>query len=1400
MTALLWLIPQPTAAQCPPGTVTGTVVPGDHSSPPNPAVSIGVFCPAGGSYSGQWGSNTIEFVGVYSCTFNATNPNYFQAPTGGSATCWTDPVPPSCTHCSGGFSFSLYALQGAFNGTVTKLPSGQPAAGASVGMALGTQCVSGSSGNANANGYFDSRPQVFPFNNWGIPVFGGGSGPGSGTYFFHSGSCEDGVIATTTSSTLVTVDLFVREPAFTDPPDIRCGPGGSSGSSSSAGTASSAPVPQCAPCAAGHPVSLVTGNVYFDQADIRVPGVGADLVFTRSYNSYNAYHNIAGAFGKGWSHSYSQTIANPAPGILRLRQANGVVLYFQDSEQDNTYLASVPAAEPSWIVKQGASSYTRYFRGGGHETYDSAGLASMVDVSGNVTLIGRDGSGRLTTIQDVGSGRTLTLGYEGSPSRLTTLTGPTGLIATYTYNDNQLSAVVFSNDSGYSFTYDGSGQVLTVGDPTGRTLETHTYSDGKALTSEIADGRDKLTLSYDDLQTTVTDALGNVGIFDFTSVWGLHLVRKVTGACSACEGPHGQSQEWTYDSKGRVKSYKDGAGNTTTYQYDPATGDLVKVTDPLLEETLYTYDAQGRVLSRTLPDTGATFYTHGPAGPLTITDALQRQTTFDYTPQGKLWHVTNPRGKITTFEYHPTGDLWKVTNPLQAVTTYGYDALGRRTSTADPLLRTTSSTYNIRGQVTSVTAPDQTPEGRTTSYTYDLGGRLTDVTDPKNKVTHYVYDSYGRLQHVEDPAHGFTEYGYDLMSNLTSIEDARDKVTSFEYDTFNRVKKVIYPGNRNENFTYDAAGRLATRVDRKGITTTYTYDGGSRLTSKSYSDTTPAVAYGHDDVGRLTSASSTAESLAWQYDLAGQLTWETSGYNDSIIAYTYDPDGNRETIRRDGSLHLTYGYDDADRLTSIVWGTATFGFSPDVASQRESLTYPNGTVTSYLYDPGSRLTSVGAKLGATVITQTGYEYDKASNRTSKATPAFTEAYLYDDLYRLTQASRGTPTEAYTYDAVGNRLTSLAAPTPPWAYSDRNELLSFNATTLAYDLNGNLTSKAEPLATWGYEWDAENRLTRVLKNGSEVARFVYDPLGRRIEKTTPEAMREYLYDGEDILVEKLSHPVDEDEIVEPTQNLYVHGPGVDEPLAVQHGTGAVWYYHADGLGTILKTTDGAGAVVSSYGYDAFGLREQDTRAAYGYTSREWDSDTGLYYYRARYYDPKIGRFLSEDPIRFLGGNNFYTYVENDPVNRVDPSGLAAMGLGLGGGGSLIPIPGKPGPIANGVCAAVTDTKGNIGLLCCGGAGVGVGLSVGVEGQLAGLYCPTCETICDLPDQFVQFEGSGGFGKGGNASGGGGVSSTKSDITAMATAGITGGAGGYVGVTAGSCQLVTSTVSCNKCDGK
>jgi RHS repeat-associated protein len=420
-------------------------------------------------------------------------------------------------------------------------------------------------------------------------------------------------------------------------------------------------------------------------------------------------------------------------------------------------------------------------------------------------------------------------------------------------------------------------------------------------------------------------------------------------------------------------------------------------------------------------------------------------------------------------------------------------------------------------------------------------------------------------------------------------------------------------------------------------------------------------------LSRLTQVTDPSGAYSFTYDNLGRLLGTGTQYSflsgTLSNSYAYDAASNRVSFSNPQSQITNYSYDSLNRLTGLNdSNTGNFGFGYDALGRRTSLTRPNGVGTSYSYDTLSRLLSV-LHNGGSLPGSAGYTYDAAGNRLTKtavqeASPnplSVLSQYSYDPIYELTQAVvNGSVAESYSYDAVGNRLTSQGPLS--YNYNASNQLTSTSAATNAYDNNGNTTSKTDSTGTTYYTWDFENRLTSVTLPGTGgTVNFKYDPFGRRIEKASSAGTTIYAYDGANV-IEELGGG----------GNLLAHftqGVGIDEPLATTGG-GGTYFYHADGLGSITSLTDGSGQLAASYIYDSFGKLAASTGTItnpFQYTGREFDSETGLYNYRARHYDPQIGRFISEDGFRFQAGVNFYPYTSENPVNFIDPSGYKACSV-------------------------------------------------------------------------------------------------------------------------------------------
>ena len=535
------------------------------------------------------------------------------------------------------------------------------------------------------------------------------------------------------------------------------------------------------------------------------------------------------------------------------------------------------------------------------------------------------------------------------------------------------------------------------------------------------------------------------------------------------------------------------------------------------------------------------------------------------------------------------------------------------------------------------------------------------------------------------PTAGVTTYGYDTENNLTDIWDAKGNHTHMDYNGQQVwLSQVTFPSGLTESYTYES-GRpnLRTKKDRNLNTINYLYDFQDRLYRKTYPGGSTAQ-FTYDAADRLSQATDSTGTYSFTYDNMNRLIQTTTNYAfDSAgnlnVQYGYDAASNRVTMTDPQSGVTHYYYDILNRLSSLNDGANNFGFQYDALSRRTQLTRPNGVNTSYNYDSLSHLLSVLHQLNGATLDGASYTYDAAGNRLTKTDEAsqVTSSYGYDNIYQLQQVTQGaTTTESYSYDLVGNRLSSLGVS--PNVYNSSNQLTSTPTATYTYDNNGNTKTKVDGTGTTTYNWDYENRLTSVVlpADGGTVT-FKYDPFGRRVQKASAGGTVNYLYDGRNLLEEVgTSGSV----LARYTESAHdTGGRHLDEPLA-ELRSGTTSYYQQDGLGSVTSLSNGAGALANTYTYDSFGKLAASTGTLtnpFQYTARELDSETGIYQYRFRYYDQNAGRFLSEDPIAFAGGINFYPYVTNDPLDIVDPFGLKGRRR------PPLPPPPVPNPLPNAI---------------------------------------------------------------------------------------------------------------------
>lgn len=779
-----------------------------------------------------------------------------------------------------------------------------------------------------------------------------------------------------------------------------------------------------------------------------------------------------------------------------------------------------------------------------------------------------------------------------------------------------------------ALTRNAAADLTTISSPNGRSI-TLTYDGGHRIIEARDDINRTVAYAYDSegRLSTVTDIKGGVTEYTYDTAHRLLSIKDPRNIVYLTN---------EYDTGGRVVRQTQADNSTFEFAYTLDGAGLISsvdVTDPRGHVRRVVYDQSRHAAS----DTNAlgtateqtTTYTRQSGGNFltSSTDPLGRTTAFTYDTSGNLTTVTLLAGTggslTTTYAYDPTfSDVTSVTDPLSRQTLLEYATSGALTKIRDPLNRDTLFGSNAAGQTTSITDPlgNRTdfgyeggdlssmtdPLGRTTSLFRDSIGRVRSITNPAGHATQYDYDAGDQITRVTDPLGGTTDFSYDPNGNLLSVTDARSNTTSYSYDVMDRGSSRTDPLSRSESYGYDANGNLVSMTDRKGQVTSYLYDALDRLVMATYPDRFRSYTYDAGD--RLTQITdSVSGSITRGFDDLGRMTSEVTP--DGSIGYDYDAAGRLLSMTVGGQPAVTYGYDNGDRLLSISRGAVGVTLGHDAADRRTSVTLPNGVVMEYDYDAASQLTGITYRLGAVTLGDLTYGYDAAGN----------------------------PIE------VGGSWARVGLPAPMSSstYDAANQLVQRDQDAFSYDANGNLTADG----TRTYTWNSRNELAAIA--GVVDASFVYDAVGRRSVSSVGLTATSILYNG--------ANPVRETTGASVTHLL--SGLGLDEFFGRIEAS-SVWSYLTDALGSIVGISDGAGALQTEYDYQPFGgmtTSGAPTTNRFGFTGREADG-TGLYYYRARYYDPRLQRFISEDPIGFGGGDvNLHAYVVNSPQRWTDPSG-------------------------------------------------------------------------------------------------------------------------------------------------
>lgn len=621
-----------------------------------------------------------------------------------------------------------------------------------------------------------------------------------------------------------------------------------------------------------------------------------------------------------------------------------------------------------------------------------------------------------------------------------------------------------------------------------------------------------------------------------------------------------------------------------------------------------------------------------------------------------------------------------------------------RFSGAEPA-QWTNYTYDPLDRLTRITHPD----GNSISLAIGLGSAATadlsviTQTDETGRKTRYHFDAYGKLtrrvkmRNLSGDPEAVTQYRRDALDRIVEIYDPNSNKWTYSYDGLSRRTAVHDPDLGDWSYIYDTSGRLLTQTDAKGQVATLTYDNLDRVLTKTVmgpSLATETVTNSYDqartgffNIGQLTKATKvragtpdiTLSDIETDYDAAGRPARQSFlGINGSatpkLIETSYWKGGELRgrtypsgTGSGTGTYMASYSYDEIGRLLSVKNGTTDLvaALAYNGQGQTTKATYGNGVSTSFAYNAQRAfLTGIATNTGATSLMGLTYTRDNAGRITTQTNSVVASnvenwTYTYSDLGELISADNqgdNAQDQSWTYDLAGNMLTNSKVGTYTYPTQGPTAVrphapLTVNGQNVSYDANGNTVAYTLAGQTKTFTFDGENRPLSVAISGGATTSFDYGSDGERVRKTAATDITWYLGGDTELIVNAIN-PSGE-------WSQYLHAD-------VKRAGSAVSWLHKDHLNSNRLTTDATGAIPANgrTAFTAYGKPQTPPLQSKSYINERYDTETGLQYLHARYYDPGLGRFLSPDtwdPI-FAGVDvNRYAYSLNDPVNGSDPTG-------------------------------------------------------------------------------------------------------------------------------------------------
>jgi len=734
--------------------------------------------------------------------------------------------------------------------------------------------------------------------------------------------------------------------------------------------------------------------------------------------------------------------------------------------------------------------------------------------------------------------------------------------------------------------------------------------------------------------------------------------------------PDGNSLQTVFDENSNPIRMTNAKGQLWQQQWDER-GLLVEQTDPSGATSRYVWDKWGQLSEYFQPDGAQTRLTFDRYGNLaTLTNALGNTELFTHDERGCLLRQTDALGQSTIYAYDGKGRVRQTRQPDDTDIFIRYDAEDRPISYIDEKGHSTELEYLGTGHLAALKQAD----GHNVRYLYDTEEELAGVVDQNGATYHLKRDPLGRIIEEIDYWGQSTHYQYDASGRLQSRTDPLGQIITYQTDKLGRILSKTLPDPEQpgeqirETFDYDENGMLigthngCRRITRK-------FDALGRMVEEQQDSFT--VTYAYDEMGNcIERTTSAGNRLEQSYDLLGQLSGMTINNGEPIVI-------ERDVLGRTTKEHL----------------------APDLSRQ-------------FRYDVRSRLTAQVVLRDETPLFGTGYQYDVSGNLLSRRdSQTSMDEYRYSPIDRL--LGHLDPTgkiSRFVADAAGNSFPTQIYRSAPSVAQENAGQMPENASWLRsgdyqghryyYDAAGNLVRRETLVSTdegdetdpdvLRLRWDANHRLIES-RRGEEITRYGYDAIGRRVFKRNATHTTWFFWDGTTmaLLAEVKQENAAADALRERQQKVapyglgpgsirkdteklyqqmareYIYYPQSFHPFALidkQQQNEGIYYYHTEPNGCPTRLTDSHGTIVWAADFEAWGrlrqLYHSEVDNPIRFQGQYFDIETGLHYNTFRYYDPDSGGFISEDPIRLLGGINLYQYAPN-PSGWIDPWGWACM---------------------------------------------------------------------------------------------------------------------------------------------